>query len=680
MSFAINVGPAVRAVDVEPSLVWSADGIALSTVQFSPDDRLVASAGTIWSPPNRQSVGSFSGGGRVSLFSPSGGLFASDTNPANEHRSLISLWRMSDRSVVQSFVITNRTITCGAFSPDGTLIAAGDRHEDWEWDEPGSITMWRVSDGSVVRQWEAHPRMVQSVAFSPDGRYLVSTSGEAIVRIWDVATGGLVRTLLGHSGGVGSSAWSPDGRWIATGAGDSELRIWNAANGSLVRAVKLNSNNETYPTAFSPDSRYLASNGDWDTVAVWEVETGTLYRVFAGHSEELVGVAFSHDGRTLVSSSLDGTMRFWDLEAGVETGLIAGHTGSVSAVAISHDGRFLASAGGDYSYEIRLWSVADGRYLKTIPGPIRGATGLSFSPTTPTLAFGGRDGAIQLANGPDWSTSRVLGVHTGGVETVQFSPDGSLLAAGCTWELGWGPDSAKIWRVSDGTLVRAFEGHDGFAASVCFSPDSTLLAVANRSLRVWRVSDGTLVRSYTPDLQASSQLHRVQFLEGGRSIAVIGDQGILVYDLSRDDPVRTLAFSGDWPELEAVSPDGASLFGGGFHPRMVDPVDGGSLTLGGLRELYVSAADFSPEGDLIAFGDVAGRVGVLKTPVWMSSLSRDGNQTSVRWHGANRDYQLQSSADLKESAWENVGPVITNKSLKFTDGSHGRYYRVLQME
>jgi hypothetical protein len=56
ISFANIVATTIHA-QVKPSQVWSADGVALSSVQFSPDDRLVTSGGRIWSTTNWQSVG-----------------------------------------------------------------------------------------------------------------------------------------------------------------------------------------------------------------------------------------------------------------------------------------------------------------------------------------------------------------------------------------------------------------------------------------------------------------------------------------------------------------------------------------------------------------------------------------------------------------------------------------------
>jgi WD40 repeat protein len=53
----------------------------------------------------------------------------------------------------------------------------------------------------------------------------------------------------------------------------------------------------------------------------------------------------------------------------------------------------------------------------------------------------------------DTQLVRTLKGHTSEVRSVSFSPDGSLLASG-------GLDKTiKLWRVSDGSLVRTLTGH-----------------------------------------------------------------------------------------------------------------------------------------------------------------------------------------------------------------------------
>ncbi|MDA1278027.1 MAG: hypothetical protein O2960_28865 [Verrucomicrobia bacterium] len=72
--------------------------------------------------------------------------------------------------------------------------------------------------------------------------------------------------------------------------------------------------------------------------------------------------------------------------------------------------------------------------------------------------------------------------HTGWVMCLTFSPDGHLLASGGL------DNTARLWKVSDGTLIKTLEGHDSRVTSVAFSPDGATLASGSwdRTVRLWR--------------------------------------------------------------------------------------------------------------------------------------------------------------------------------------------------
>jgi WD40 repeat protein len=73
----------------------------------------------------------------------------------------------------------------------------------------------------------------------------------------------------------------------------------------------------------------------------------------------------------------------------------------------------------------------------------------------------------------------------------------------------------KLWRVSDGALVRTLTGHTNSVTSVAFSPDGSLIASGSddRTIRLWRVSDGALVQTY--DQETGTRVLSIQFSPNG---------------------------------------------------------------------------------------------------------------------------------------------------------------------
>jgi WD40 repeat protein/subtilase family serine protease len=222
---------------------------------------------------------------------------------------------------------------------------------------------------------------------------------------------------------------------------------------------------------------------------------------------------------------------------------------------------------------------------------------VAFSPDGSLLASGSWDYTIKLWRVSDGALVRTL-THTGLVTSVAFSPDGSLLASGG----GYGDATIKLWRVSDGALVRTLTGHTGEVRSVSFSPDGRLLASGSwdYTIKLWRVSDGALVRTLTH----TGLVHSVAFSPDGSLLASGSGDAIKLWRVSDGALVRTLTGHTDWVSSVAFSPDG-SLIASGSRDATIKlwRVSDGALvaTLTGHTSWVYSVA-FSPDGSLIASG------------------------------------------------------------------------------
>jgi len=228
-------------------------------------------------------------------------------------------------------------------------------------------------------------------------------------------------------------------------------------------------------------------------------------------------------------------------------------------------------------------------------------TSVAFSPTGVQLASGATDGTVRLWRVSDGSLVRTLEGHEYGVSSVVFSPDGTLLASGS------GDRTVKLWRISDGALVRTLEGHTDGVRSVAFSPDGALLASGSgdRTVKLWRVSDGALVRTLEGHTE---NVHRgvlsVAFSPDGTLLASGSEnRTVKLWRVSDGTWVRTLKGHTDSVTSVAFSPDGqlvASL--GGHGTVQLWRVSDGTLvhTLEG-HTGWANSVVFSPNGLLLAF-------------------------------------------------------------------------------
>ncbi|MBK7706639.1 MAG: hypothetical protein IPJ30_12895 [Acidobacteria bacterium] len=69
-----------------------------------------------------------------------------------------------------------------AFSPDGTMLAAGGKDS--------AARIWRVADGKLFRNFGRgrahHSKWVNGVVFGSDSKSLISGSTDQTLRVWDI--------------------------------------------------------------------------------------------------------------------------------------------------------------------------------------------------------------------------------------------------------------------------------------------------------------------------------------------------------------------------------------------------------------------------------------------------------------------------------------------------------------
>ena len=292
------------------------------------------------------------------------------------------------------------------------------------------------SDGHILGH-------VNSIAFSPDGKMLASgerySTSEGLrwggrIRLWDVSTGRHLRTLEGQIT-VNSVSFSPDGKILASG-GDSvnePIRLWDVSTGRHLHT--LGDRMGVQSVSFSPDGKILASGGRDGGIRVWDVETGDHIRTLGRHWGLVNSVSFSPDGKILASGGRDGGIRVWDVETGDHIRTLGGGWGAVNSVSFSPDGKILASGSGDEKNmnglgAVRLWDVSTGEPF----GNLEGSHGLvvnsvAWSPDGKTLASGRRDGGIRVWD-VETAHPLVFRRHPESVQSVSFSPDGKILASG----------------------------------------------------------------------------------------------------------------------------------------------------------------------------------------------------------------------------------------------------------
>jgi guanine nucleotide-binding protein subunit beta-2-like 1 protein len=206
-------------------------------------------------------------------------------------------------------------------------------------------------------------------------------------------------------------------------------------------------------------------------------------------------VVISSDGQFALSGSWDATLRLWDLTTGTTTRRFVGHTKDVLSVAFSVDNRQIVSGARDKT--IKLWNtLGECKYTIGEPeGHTEWVSCVRFSPMTnnPIIVSGGWDKLVKVWNLTNCKLKANLVGHTGYINTVTVSPDGSLCASG-------GKDGvAMLWDLAEGKRLYSLDAGDIIHALV-FSPNRYWLCAATQSsIKIWDLESKSVVDDLRPE-------------------------------------------------------------------------------------------------------------------------------------------------------------------------------------
>jgi WD40 repeat protein len=313
----------------------------------------------------------------------------------------------------------NSEVWCAAFSPDGKLLATGGKDQN--------VMLWPA----VV----AHPAsevphdMDFRPIFAPDGKWLVTANPDSgDCRLWNADDRVLAAQNL--AGGRQIVGFSRDGKCVATFDNDSlRLKFWLPHGTNSRREVPLEGPTpnrwQSILTGMSPEQSFFFAIEATGLIHVWNSDTGRLLRVIQGPAPKIRNAALSPQGRQIaVCVEREDVARLYDCATGAERQL-AGHRDFVSGLAFSPDGLTLAT--GSMDGTIRLWNVARGETIASLPGHMQETTDVAFSPDGRTLASLGRNESLKLWHLPTLREVVSENEPHAGL-WLRFSPDGRKLA------------------------------------------------------------------------------------------------------------------------------------------------------------------------------------------------------------------------------------------------------------
>ncbi|MFR9778432.1 BTAD domain-containing putative transcriptional regulator [Micromonospora sp. MS34] len=432
---------------------------------------------------------------------------------------------------------------------------------------------------------------------SADGRY-VALAGQTRTWVVDTVTG---RDVFSRAVELGRAAvLNADGSRVVTGGNREPLTLWDVRSGDRLRTLG-DAGIESTALQFDKEEKSLLVIGSFGSgVFLYDVTSGSERMALRGHEGEVTQANLSENGLRLATRAIDGEVRVWDLSARGEVGGFALKSGTFLADGIDTvDDRgvawlFTSVTGGD----LIVFDPSTGAIATEIPH-ITGQLG-ALSPD------GGRVAAQQLMSEavPRFGAIRVHDLQRGTVTTMQGL---------CVYvELEENPQCRK----APETPYREW------VWSLDFSPDGSLLAAGGYTsgVSVWDSRTGELrfnsgsFSQPTASIDLSSAA-TVAFSPDGRHLVASAEDEFVVYDVATWTELVHRTFEEGWLRVVHFTPDGGRLVGVSQRGNvvLVDPdtwvVD---AVLTGHRGV-LKDVDVSPDGAMIASSDSTGLIRVWDT-------------------------------------------------------------------
>jgi WD40 repeat protein len=657
------------------------------TIAFSPDGKIIASGSnqenfiTLWDTETHQPIGQplELQGDRVYdvTFSPNNKTLAT-------LGSSLLLWDLATRNVVGEFSIDIASDEM-AFSPDGSLLAAGGCYYVSGDCIEGEIILWDAATYQVVdRLKTGHNAEIENIAFSSDGKVLASNDYYSVI-LWDIES----HKQLGipfDTFGMDLMAFSPDGKTLALARfDDNTITLWDVATHQPIERFLTGFGDRLRTIILSPDNTILAAGScQLDTfgecgsgeIILWNVITRQpIGDPLVEHQGAVSSLAFSPDSHTIASGGCrkadnsifcnQEEIILWDATASQPIGqsLLEFGYDMVISLSFSPDSKILASSREtflpDQDNTLILWDV-DSR--RSIGDPI--STGGNFAIAT-YFSQDGKAFDTVYANGSikTWrisehqSISRLSEYSLGAMDHVILSPDGKNLAAvSCKTYVDNECNQTEILILDVTThefLSKAITEYKEISG-LAFSHDNKYLAIGNyadKTIIIWDIAGHQpLGKPFT-----GYNVSYLAFSPDDKTLASESGGTIVLWDIISRQPISKALIvpsNGNGTAI-AFSPDGKVLAWAGTIFGITDGIFGEIILL--------EAATLRPIGQPLT-GHSAAISALVFSPdnKHLASASMDGSM--IIWDIDPQDWVdiacLRAGRNLTHDEWEQYLPEI----------------------
>ena len=356
---------------IEP---WIGHTKGIKTVKYSPDGKLIASAGEdeiikIWSTSNyTQEYNLIGHTGLIDdlEWSKDGTKIASVSSDGT-----LKTWDLSNPFEVTYDICVNGPWQT-PLTKDRKYFAApcSDEH----------ISVYNITSGKAHFSLDSRKNLCADI--SDDGKYLATAGFDGVVDLWDVENSKLVNSFTGHTERVDGVVYL-DKKNEVLSVGDKTLRVWKKDKNEPVLVkdfenppfrILANSDESKVFIGFNEGTIKVFSTSNWKEILSFKAlssvnemtlsdnddrlaiingklidirnaSTGEQIFLLDEHKSSGYAIDFSPDNRYLISGSFDQTFKLWDMETGRCTLTFHGYQDGIYQAKFITSKSFLISTG-----------------------------------------------------------------------------------------------------------------------------------------------------------------------------------------------------------------------------------------------------------------------------------------------------------------------------------------------
>jgi WD40 repeat protein len=298
-------------------------------------------------------------------------------------------------------------------------------------------------------------------------------------------------------------SWSPNGSMVAVGGQNRQVLLWSTAERRVVQ--KLGESNPGIPriqVSWSPDGSMVAIQGGGEpdnTVKVWSVADGVL--LLDLKLDNIVDAVVWSPDANLLAIGQEGNVELWSVPEGRLVRTLRGDVGAINSISWSPDGTRVAAGTGRWEGDavdfvsiglVAVWRVEDGELLHVLAEDnMETVRSVAWSPDGHQIAAIANVPARGRFVGP----YRFCGVWIWNTEQGQLEQTIPPQEGNC-WTLDWSVDNLIAFGAGtdvliaspEGEILRGLSGRNGVVESVSWSPDGSQLASAayGGTVLVWQ--------------------------------------------------------------------------------------------------------------------------------------------------------------------------------------------------